>query len=323
MNKNGISLAAIAALLLAFPAFATNPADAPVLGEVVDGAGKAPSISSTASARRMVSRARRTRTGLDQPALRSSAALVLDESTEAVLFSKHAELPTPIASITKLMTALVVLEADQPLGQLLEITPEDTTLSKSSVSRLAVGTVLTRGDLLHLALMSSENRAAHALGRNYPGGLGACIAAMNAKARALGMLSAHFVEPTGLSSDNIASPEDLSKLVIAASQNPTIQSYSTDSRYLVAVGRRLLEFRNTDSLVTNPSWNIVVQKTGYIAEAGKCLVMKAIIEGRAIVIVLLDSLGKESRLADARRIKKWMESRLSSGEPPRAPLRRA
>ena len=145
---------------------------------------------------------------------------------------------------------------------------------------------------------------------------------MNAKARALGMTSAHFVEPTGLSSDNVASPEDLSKLVIAASQNPTIQAYSTDSRYLVPVGRKLLEFRNTDSLVSNPSWNIVVQKTGYIAEAGKCLVMKAIIEGRAIVIVLLDSIGKESRLADARRIKKWMETRLTN-EQPKNPARRA
>jgi D-alanyl-D-alanine endopeptidase (penicillin-binding protein 7) len=322
MKKRELRLALLGAALcvLSGPALATNPADTPAPGEAA--AGAPPSTSSRAAARRVVSHPRRTRTGLDQPALRSSAALVLDESSEAVLFSKHAELPTPIASITKLMTALVVLEANQPLGQTLEITAEDTSLGKASVSRLTVGTELTRGDLLHLALMSSENRAAHVLGRTYPGGLAACVAAMNTKARALGMTSAHFVEPTGLSSDNVASPEDLSKLVIAASQNPTIQSYSTDSRYRVAVGRRLLEFRNTDSLVSNPSWNIVVQKTGYIAEAGKCLVMKAIIEGRAIVIVLLDSIGKESRLADARRIKKWMEGRLTS-EAPKSATRRA
>ena len=284
-------------------------------------AGGTPSISSRAAARRQVTRTRRSRSGLDEPALRSSAALVVDESTAAVIFSKHADVVTPIASITKLMTALVVLEANQPLDQTIEITGDDQRLGKPNVSRLTVGTELSRGDLLHLALMSSENRAANALGRNYPGGIGACVAAMNAKARALGMTTARFVEPTGLSSDNVASPEDLSKLVIAASQNTAIQTYSTDSRYMVPVGRRMLEFRNTDSLVSNPSWNIIVQKTGYIAEAGKCLVMKAIIEGRAVVIVLLDSVGKQSRVADARRIKKWMEAHLSA-ETPRLAARR-
>jgi D-alanyl-D-alanine endopeptidase (penicillin-binding protein 7) len=322
MNKVSTLAALGAALLvLAGPALATNPADAPGPASYADETGAAPSTSSKAAAHRVIRHARHQRTGLDQPALRSSAALVLDESTESVLFSKHAEMPTPIASITKLMTALVVLDANQPLGEKLEITADDTSLGKTSVSRLTVGTELTRADLMHLALMSSENRAAHALGRNYPGGLGACVAAMNAKARALGMTATHFVEPTGLSSDNVASPEDLSKLVIAASQNPTIQSYSTDTRYVVPVGRRLLEFRNTDSLVSSPSWNIVVQKTGYIAEAGKCLVMKAIIEGRAVVIVLLDSVGKQTRLADARRIKKWMETHLTSALPPVSPSR--
>jgi len=280
--------------------------------------GTTPSTSSRVAARRVVTHAKRIRTGLDEPALRSSAALVFDESKAAVLFSKHADQATPIASITKLMTALVVLEANQPLDETIAITRDDQRLDKPTASRLVVGTELSRGDLLHLALMSSENRAANALGRSYPGGLAACVAAMNAKARALGMTSAHFVEPTGLSSDNVASPEDLSKLVIAASQNTSIQSYSTDSRYAVPVGRRMLEFRNTDSLVSSPSWNIVVQKTGYIAEAGKCLVMKAIIEGRAIVIVLLDSVGKQTRVADARRIKKWMETRLSADSRPTA-----
>jgi D-alanyl-D-alanine endopeptidase (penicillin-binding protein 7) len=156
--------------------------------------------------------------------------------------------------------------------------------------------------------MSSENRAAHALAANYPGGVRACVAAMNAKARALGMHNAHFDDPTGLSSDNVASPEDLSKLVIAASHNAVIREYSTDPSYTVRVHRHLVEFRNTDNLVANPTWNIIVQKTGYIAEAGKCLVMEAVIEGRQVVIVLLDSLGKYTRVADAKRVKAWMET---------------
>jgi D-alanyl-D-alanine endopeptidase (penicillin-binding protein 7) len=161
---------------------------------------------------------------------------------------------------------------------------------------------------MHLALMSSENRAAHALGNNYPGGMPAVVAAMNAKAAELGMVSSHFVDPTGLSSQNVASPEDLSKLVIAASHNAAIREYSTDSHYAVKVRRHMVEFRNTDNLVANPTWNIIVQKTGYISEAGKCLVMAAVIEGRSVVIVLLDSFGKYTRVADAKRIKTWMEA---------------
>ncbi len=261
--KSAISLAALAGALLLTWSVGSG---ATAIGDSVTGlpdatlrAGGAPSTSSKASARRAVARGHRRRSGIDEPALRSSAALVVDESTAAIIFSKHADVPTPIASITKLMTALVVLDANQSLDETVEITRDDQVLGKPTTSRLTVGTALSRGDLLHLALMSSENRAANALGRNYPGGLPACVAAMNAKARALGMTSAHFVEPTGLSSDNIASPEDLSKLVIAASQNASIQSYSTDSRYIVPVGRHMLEFRNTDSLVSSPSWNIVVQ----------------------------------------------------------------
>jgi D-alanyl-D-alanine endopeptidase (penicillin-binding protein 7) len=252
------------------------------------------------------------RTGLDQPRLSSGSALVLDESSASVVYAKHADVTAPIASITKLMTAIVVLEADQPMDETLEITRDDQNLDKPTTSRLVVGTRLSRADLMHLALMSSENRAAHALARNYPGGLAACVAAMNAKAAALSMTSSHFVEPTGLSSDNVASPQDLTKLVIAASHNTTIQAYSTDAHYVEPVGRHTEEYRNTDKLVASSDWNIIVQKTGYIAEAGKCLVMKAIIEGRSVIIVLLDSIGKETRLADARRIKKWMETRLSA-----------
>jgi D-alanyl-D-alanine endopeptidase (penicillin-binding protein 7) len=249
----------------------------------------------------------------DEPDLRSTSALVLDETHSSVLFSRRADVSAPIASITKLMTALVTVEARLPLDETVEITPDDRISGKGAYSRLAIGTKLSRGDLIHLALMSSENRAAYTLGRSYPGGLPACVLAMNAKARELGMTSAHFVDPTGLSSENVASAEDLSKLVRAVSQNPTIREYSTDRGYAVRVGRRMIGFRNTNSLVSNPTWNIIVQKTGYIAEAGRCLVMQAVIQNRTVVIVLLNSFGKYTRVADARRIRKWMEARLNEG----------
>jgi serine-type D-Ala-D-Ala endopeptidase (penicillin-binding protein 7) len=242
------------------------------------------------------------------PKLKSSSVLIIDQSDSSVLYSRHSDVAMPIASITKLMTALVVLDARQPLDEPIQISEADRDLPKASFSRLTVGTTLSRGDLMHLALMASENRAAHALGSNYPGGLPAMVEAMNAKAAELGMTNSHFVDPTGLSSQNVASPEDLSKLVIAASHNPTIREFSTDRHYAVKVRRHMVEFRNTDNLVANPTWNIIVQKTGYIAEAGKCLVMAAVIEGRSVVIVLLDSLGKYTRVADAKRIKTWMEA---------------
>jgi D-alanyl-D-alanine endopeptidase (penicillin-binding protein 7) len=246
------------------------------------------------------------------PGLRSGAALVLDTTHSAVLYSRNAEVAMPIASITKLMTALVIMDAQQPLDEPIEIGAEDRSPGKGSRSRLVPGTRLTRGDLMHLALMASENRAAHALGRAYPGGLAACVSAMNARARALGMTSAHFVEPTGLSDENVASPEDLSKLVMAAAKVPEISEYSTDRGYVVRVGRRMVRFRTTDSLVTRPDWKIQVQKTGYISEAGRCLVMQTVINDRTVVIVLLNSYGKRTRVADARRIRKWMEAKLTS-----------
>jgi D-alanyl-D-alanine endopeptidase (penicillin-binding protein 7) len=242
------------------------------------------------------------------PKLKSSSVLVVDQSDSSVLYSRRADVAAPIASITKLMTSLVVLDAKQPLDQPLTITEAETDLPRGGGSRLSVGTVLTRGDLMHLALMSSENRAAHALGVNYPGGVPALVKAMNAKAAALGMTTARFVDPTGLSSDNVASPEDLSKLVLAASRNPHIREYSTDPSYTVRVHRHLVEFHNTDNLVKNPGWNIIVQKTGYITEAGKCLVMEAVIQGRNVIIVLLDSAGRLTRVADAMRVKTWMEA---------------
>jgi D-alanyl-D-alanine endopeptidase (penicillin-binding protein 7) len=249
----------------------------------------------------------------DDPNLRSSSVYILDATHSAVLYSRHADVAMPIASITKLMTALVVLQGEQSLDESIQITRDDIFRGRGAYSRLTPGTTLPRGDLIHLALMSSENRAAYALGRHYPGGIPAFVKAMNAQAEALGMTHTHFVDPAGLSSANVASPEDLSKLVIAASQNPIIREYSTDKGYSVRAGRRMIDFRNTDSLVSNPGWNIIVQKTGYISEAGKCLVMQATIEGRSVVIVLLDSFGKYTRVADAKRIKKWMEWRLGPG----------
>jgi D-alanyl-D-alanine endopeptidase (penicillin-binding protein 7) len=255
------------------------------------------------------------RPAADEPQLRSSSVLVIDESNASVLLARQANVAAPIASITKLMTALVVLDAGQSLDEQLEITRADREGCRGS--RLAPGTRLTRGELLHLALMSSENAAAHAVGRNYPGGLPALVRAMNAKAGELGMHSARFVDPTGLSSNNVASAEDLVRLVGAAGRNPIIREYSTDRGVTVRVGRRMIEYRNTDSLVANPTWQIVVQKTGYIHEAGRCLVLKAIIKGRSVVMVLLDSFGKYTRVADARRIRKWLEARLVEPLPVR------
>jgi D-alanyl-D-alanine endopeptidase (penicillin-binding protein 7) len=254
------------------------------------------------------------RPSLAEPSLRSSAALVLDTTHASILYSRHSDVAMPIASITKLMTALVVMDAGQTMDEALVVSEDDTVLSKASASRLSPGTRLTRADFMHLALMSSENRAAHVLGRNYPGGLAACVKAMNEKARELGMVNAHFVEPTGLSDENVASPTDLSKLVMAAAKVPEIRQYSTDSGYDVEIGRRVLRFRNTDSLVSKPDWDIVVQKTGYISEAGRCLVMQTVIEDRSVVIVLLNSLGKRTRVADARRVRKWVESTVLTHE---------
>jgi D-alanyl-D-alanine endopeptidase (penicillin-binding protein 7) len=195
---------------------------------------------------------------------------------------------------------------------MLAITSEDVRGTAGGHSRLAPGARLSRGDMLHLALMSSENRAAYSLCRHYPDGLAACVRSMNEKAAALKMNTARFVEPTGLSSRNVASPEDLAKLVLAAGANPTIGEFSTDSGHTVYVKRQRLDYRNTNRLVTNPAWQVNVQKTGYISKAGRCLVMQTVIDDRQVVIVLLNSWGKLTRIADAIRIRRWMES-LSPG----------
>jgi D-alanyl-D-alanine endopeptidase (penicillin-binding protein 7) len=240
------------------------------------------------------------------PAVRSAAALVLDRSTGSVIYERRADAAAPIASITKLMTALVVLEAQQPLDEEIEIVAADRTRTQGVASRLAVGTRLTREELLRLALMSSENRAAQALCRSYTGGEPACLAAMNAKALQLGMTGAHFEDGTGLSARNVATPNGLAKLVMAANHVEMIREFSTTPAYSARVGRQVLEFHNTDPLVRDPEWQVSVQKTGHIAAAGQCLVLQALIDGRDVVIVLLNSVGKYTRVADARRVRKWL-----------------
>jgi serine-type D-Ala-D-Ala endopeptidase (penicillin-binding protein 7) len=242
----------------------------------------------------------------NSPAVRSAAALVIDRATGSVIYERRADASAPIASITKLMTALVIVEARQPLNEEIQITAEDRTRTQGLASRLAVGTRLTREELLRLALMSSENRAAQALCRSYTGGERACLAAMNAKAKQLGMTGAHFDDGTGLSPRNVASPNDLAKLVIAANHVELIREFSTTPAWSARVGRQVLEFHNTDPLVRDPEWQVSVQKTGHIAAAGQCLVLQALIGGRDVVIVLLNSVGKYTRVADARRVRAWM-----------------
>jgi serine-type D-Ala-D-Ala endopeptidase (penicillin-binding protein 7) len=244
----------------------------------------------------------------DELALRSSVALVMDQDTHEILFSKNEQAVLPIASLTKLMTGLVVSEANLPLDEVITITQDDVDTEKGSSSRLRVGTTLTRDEAMHLALMSSENRAAHALGRTFPGGLQVFVAKMNAKAHELGMKDTQYVEPTGLSFRNQSSAKDLATLVNVASQVPQLREYSTSPGAVVAVGKRMLQYNNTNRLVKNPDWDIGLQKTGYISEAGQCLVMQAKVAGRKLIMVFLDSAGKLSRIADAERVRRWVEN---------------
>ena len=245
--------------------------------------------------------------------LKSSVALVIDQDTNEVVVSKNSEAVLPIASLTKLMTAMVMVEAKLPMNDTVTVTPEDVDTEKNSTSRLTVGTALTRGELLHLALMSSENRAAHALGRTFPGGLMAFVSAMNTKARSLGMADTRYVDPTGLNSGNQSSARDLVSLVKAAYQQPLIRELSTSHEHAVRLGTRQVQFRNTNSLVRNPAWDIGLQKTGYIVEAGRCLVMQAQMSGRKFIMVFLDSTGKYSRQADAERVRRWIQTAAQKG----------
>ncbi|AYQ89022.1 D-alanyl-D-alanine endopeptidase [Burkholderia gladioli] len=244
----------------------------------------------------------------DALALRSSVAYVVDQNNSEPLFDKNSRAVVPIASISKLMTAMVVLDSKAPLDEQIAVTDEDRDYEKGTGSRLSVGSVLSREDMLHIALMASENRAAAALSRYYPGGRPAFIAAMNAKAKSLGMTDTHFENSTGLTSLNVSSARDLVKMIDAAYQYPLIRRFSTDRTYTVFTGKRSLVYNSTNALVRNPSWDIGLQKTGFINEAGECLVMQTTIHGRPIVMVLLDSFGKYSRVADASRVRNWLDA---------------
>lgn len=243
------------------------------------------------------------------PKLQSAIALIYDEQGKRPLYSKNAETVAPIASITKLMTAMVILDAKLPMDEKITISTDDADHHKNTRSRMRPGSTLTRGELLKLALMASENRAAAALARTYPGGTVAALAKMNQKAQELGMRSTRFLDPTGLNSANVSTGQDLVLMVRAAQHYELIHKFTTSTSHTVQLAKhRPLRFNNTNPLVKNASWDIGISKTGYISEAGRCLVMQATISNRPVIIVLLDSWGKRTRVGDANRIKKWMES---------------
>jgi D-alanyl-D-alanine endopeptidase (penicillin-binding protein 7) len=244
----------------------------------------------------------------DNLALKSSVAYVIDQETNEVLLSKNDQAVLPIASITKLMTGVLISESKLDLNEPITITQEDVDTEKMSSSRLKVGTTLPRGELLHLALMASENRAAHALGRTFPEGLSAFVQKMNEKAVQLGMKDTSYHEPTGLSSKNQSSAKDLATLVAHAYHDPLLREFTTSPSHSVEVGSKTMEFHTTNRLVKNPNWEIGLQKTGYISEAGQCLVMQAKVAGRQLIMVFLDSAGKLSRIADAERVRHWVEA---------------
>jgi len=246
------------------------------------------------------------RSALTDVTLNSSAVLVVDQISGEVLLEKNPNSVLPIASITKLMTALVVAEAELPMDEKILITQEDADLEKYSKSRLKVGTQLTRAQVMHLALMSSENRAAHALGRTYPGGMPAFVEAMNIKAVQLGMKDSKFVEPTGLNAGNVSSPRDLVRLVEEAHQVSEIREFSTAKNLIVRVGGRSQQYMNSNALARGDRWELGLSKTGFIKEAGRCLVMQAEVEDRPVIMVMLDAQGKTQRLRDAERIRRWL-----------------
>src|SRR3954470_21033501 len=248
----------------------------------------------------------------DEPDLRSSSALVLDTTHQSVLYSRKADMASPIASITKLLTVLVVADAGLPLDEPIQLTTEDRIIGKGASSRLVLGTTLTRGDLIHLALMSSENRAAHALGRNYPGGLPKMVEAMNAKARQLGMTNTTYVDPTGLSNRNQSTAHDLSLLLREAARNPVMREFSTTPAHLANLGGRTLQYINSNRLVRNQraGWAIALQKTGYIVAAGRCLTMVLKEGSHNLILVLLDSDSNGTRISDADRMRRYAVAQL-------------
>lgn len=248
------------------------------------------------------------------PKVRSHIALIYDELDQRPLYNKNAETVAPIASITKLMTAMVVLDANLPMDEQVLVEDDDLNKIRRAKSKLPFGVTLTRGELLKLALMASENRAASALARSYPGGTEALVTAMNAKARDLGMTNTRFVGPTGLDSENVSTAQDLVKMISAARRYGVIRAYSTSESHSIEDRRgRSVRFSNTNPLVRSSSWDIALSKTGYIHESGLCLVMEANIDQRPVIIVLLNSWGKRTRVGDANRIKQWMERNVASG----------
>ncbi len=273
----------------------------PVTGDAVAGA-KDQTASHNTTANKIASKK-----PARDPKLRSASVLVTNPANGKVLYAKNADAVVPIASISKLMTAMVVLDAKQSMSGTLTVTTADIDTIKGSHSRLAVGSKLSRRNMLRLALMASENRAASALSRHYPGGRRAFVAAMNKKAHALGLRDTHFKEPTGLSSANVSSAHDLARMVAAAHRYPLIRKYTTTPKYTVTLQHKKQTFRNTNKLVRNPNWDISLSKTGYIKEAGRCLVMQAKLAHRPTIIVLLDSQGTLTRIGDANRIRRWIE----------------
>ncbi|MBS7662754.1 D-alanyl-D-alanine endopeptidase [Pseudomonas lalucatii] len=245
-----------------------------------------------------------------QQELAAGSALLVDLQTGQVLYSSHPDLVLPIASVTKLMTALVTLDAKLPLDQVLPITIRDNKEMQGVFSRVRIGSELSRRDMLLLALMSSENRAASSLAHHYPGGYAAFIAAMNAKALALGMRSTRFVEPTGLSEHNVSSANDLVLLLKASQQYPLLSQWSTTSEKTVAFRKPnySLGFRNTNGLVRKANWSVQLSKTGFTNEAGHCLVMRTVMAKRPVAFVVLDAFGKYTHMADANRLKRWLET---------------
>jgi D-alanyl-D-alanine endopeptidase (penicillin-binding protein 7) len=247
----------------------------------------------------------------DAPWLRSSMGLVLGLSDGRELYAKEADTPTPIASLTKLMTAMVILDAGVKLEEPVVVTSADRDRIRGSSSRLLPGTRVSRRVLLLLALMASENRAANALARTYPGGTPAFVAAMNRKAQGLGLNQTKFADPAGLDSGNVSTARELASLVRTAMDYPLIRQYTTTWEHEVAVGRgksrQVIRFRNTNRLLRNESWDIALSKTGYISDSGRCLVMQARIAGEPVILVLLDSWGRLSPMGDANRVRKWME----------------
>lgn len=306
LNRNALRLAVCASSVMAMLAWApAHAADGKKRVHVKYSSRSAPKYALKSHPNR--ESVALTVTGL--PNLKSAAAMVIDLNDGQTIYAKNTQNVTPIASITKLMTAMVVLDAGSDLNEVLYIDTADLDFVKHTNSRLGVGTGLSRRDMLRLALMSSENRAAASLGRAYTGGSETFVAAMNAKARELGMRNTRFVDATGLSSDNVSTAEDLVRMVRGAYQYSLIREFTTTPAHEVeTMAGRNLQFRNSNGLIKNPTWEIGLSKTGYISEAGRCLVMQAMIAARPVVIVLLDSLGKQTRIGDANRIKKWMES---------------